>query len=63
MYVHVFSDATYSQKLLSAAKSLYDFAKGNQGTYDTTAIPDASKYYQYDCEYYKTFHSSHISTT
>ncbi|XP_056022414.1 uncharacterized protein LOC125673704 isoform X2 [Ostrea edulis] len=43
----VFKDrnATYSQKLLSAAKSLYDFAKGNLGTYDTTAVQDAGKYY------------------
>ncbi|XP_061196701.1 uncharacterized protein LOC133204978 [Saccostrea echinata] len=43
----VFKDrnVTYSHKLLSAAKSLYEFAKRKQGMYGTTAVQDANKYY------------------
>lgn len=40
------SDATYSNELLTAGKSLYAFAKSNQGTYGTTAIMDANNYYR-----------------
>lgn len=45
-HVQKISDATYSNELLTAAKSLYAFAKNNQGTYGTTAVMDANKYYR-----------------
>ena len=40
------SDPHYSSDLLEAAKSLYDFAKRNQGTYGVTSVQDVNGYYQ-----------------
>ncbi|XP_078336969.1 uncharacterized protein LOC111132482 [Crassostrea virginica] len=38
-------DPRYSSDLLEAAKSLYDFAKRNQGTYGVTSVQDVNDYY------------------
>ena len=44
--MEIFSDPPYSFNLLEAAKSLYDFAKRNQGTYGVTSVQDVNGYYQ-----------------
>lgn len=40
-----FTDAAYSQRLLSSAKSLYEFANAHKGIYNKGPISDATSYY------------------
>lgn len=40
------ADTDYANRMLEAAKSMYDFGKANQGTY-TNSVPNVNRFYGY----------------